>query len=74
MAKLQVRELAEKQGITLSELQRRSGLSMRTVRRNWYETANGNVSGKHTEELTWSVLEALAKALNVRVSELIQDE
>lgn len=70
MARLQLRELATKRNITLSELQRRTGLSMGLVRRYWY---NEGTEGESTtlQKVNLHALDQFAHTLDVNVSDLI---
>ena len=70
MAKLRVREIAESRGLNMSRLQIKAGVSMPSVRRYWYGTRDGSASGEPLKEVDLGVLQALARALSVPVSEL----
>ena len=63
--RLRLRELAEEQGLNMSQVQRESGLTMGMVRRYWYND---------TTEVRLTALGALAKMLGVRPGELLTDE
>jgi transcriptional regulator with XRE-family HTH domain len=65
MARLRVRQIAEEQQISMSELSRRADVNITTVRRIWRDSHH-NVS--------FHVLEKLALVLHVRVTGLIDDE
>lgn len=65
MARFKVKELAKKQGLTSEDLARKSGLKISTVR-NLYQDAVEN-PGVHT-------LAAVAKALGVRIEDLLGDD
>ncbi len=59
---LRVREIAEKQGLNISQLSIKSGLALTTVRRYWRD---------EDRFVSLSALAALAKALGVKPSELL---
>lgn len=65
VVRLRLRELAEKKGLNMSQVQRDSGLTMGMVRRYWYN---------HTSEVRLTALSALAETLGVRPIELLTDE
>jgi len=70
MANLRVRELAELRGLNMSRLQMKAGVSMPSVRRYWYGTRDGSAHGEPLKEVDLGVLQSLARALGVAVSEL----
>lgn len=72
MLRLKVREVAEAQNLNLSQLQRRSGVTMPSVRRYWYNTRDGKSEGEPLLEVNLTVLEAIADALKVDVTQLIE--
>ncbi len=74
MPSLKIRELAEAQGMNISQLQRRADITMNTARRYWYNTRNGKADGDPLEELNLPVLQAIAGVLGVKVRDLIGDE
>jgi transcriptional regulator with XRE-family HTH domain len=74
MPRLKVRELAESQGMNMSQLQRKSGVTMPSVRRYWYNTKDGKVEGQGLREVDLSVLAAIAAALGVKSRDLFTDE
>ncbi len=71
MARLRVRELAEAQGLNMSQLQRESRLTMNMVRRYWYNTADGkDESNKPLVLVSLDALDTLANVFNVKVGDL----
>ncbi len=74
MAKLRLKEIAEAQGLNMSQLQRQSGLTMGVVRRYWYSTANGLADGDPLEMVSLTHINRLAEVLNVRPGELLGTE
>lgn len=72
MPRLRVRELAEAKGLNMSQLQRRSGVTMPSVRRYWYNTKDGKADGEPLVEINLSVLDAIALALGVELHNLIE--
>ena len=74
MAKLRVDEVAKERGINISQLQRKADIAMRTARRYWFNTQTGNTTGEPLKEISLEVLSAIAKALEVRVVDLISEE
>lgn len=74
MPKLKVRELAEAQGLNMSQLQRKSGVTMPSVRRYWYNTRDGKAEGEQLVEINLTVLGAIARVLGVVTRDLLSDE
>lgn len=74
MTKLRVDKVAKERGINLSQLQRKADIAMRTARRYWFNTQSGNTTGEPLKEISLEVLSAIAKALEVRVVDLISEE
>jgi transcriptional regulator with XRE-family HTH domain len=74
MPRLKVRELAEAQGLNMSQLQRKSGVTMPSVRRYWYNTRDGKSEGEPIHEVDLTVLAAIAAALGVKSRDLFTDE
>jgi hypothetical protein len=74
MPRLKVREVAEAQGLNMSQLQRKSGVTMPSVRRYWYNTKDGKVEGQSIREVDLTVLAAIAAALGVKSRDLFTDE
>ncbi len=74
MTKLRVNEVAKERGMNLSQLQRKADIAVRTARRYWFNTQSGNVTGEPLKEISLEVLSAIAKALEVRVVDLISEE
>jgi transcriptional regulator with XRE-family HTH domain len=64
MVRLRVREIAQEKRLTISELSRRAGLNIGTVRRVWNDPHH---------DVSMHVLEKLAGALEVRLTALIDD-
>ena len=67
MPRLRLREIAEAQGFTISQLQRRTGLDIGMVRRYWY---NEGRKGPLTE-VNLAALYKLAEVLHVKPGELL---
>ncbi len=65
MARLRLKELAEERGLNMSQLQRRSGLTMGMVRRYWLN---------ETGEVSLEALDRLAALLDVNPGELLVHE
>jgi transcriptional regulator with XRE-family HTH domain len=63
--KLRLQELAQSKGLTLSQVQRRSGLTMTMVRRYWYN---------ETSEVSLRALETLSELLQVAPGDLLTKE
>src|SRR5262245_49635547 len=74
MPRLKVRELAEAQGLNMSQLQRKSGVTMPSVRRYWYNTRDGRSEGEALKEIDLGVLAAIAAVLGVKSRDLLTDE
>lgn len=70
MARLRVREFAEARGLSKARLQIKAGISMGSVRRYWYGTRDGAAAGEPLQEVDLIVLQALARALDVEISDL----
>jgi DNA-binding Xre family transcriptional regulator len=72
MVKLQVKELAQREGWCLSQLQREAKLTTGMARRYWYGTKSGKA---HDPELLTEInlekLAAIAKVLNVQPGDLL---
>lgn len=64
MAKLRVREVAEAQGVNISQLSRRADLNYRTVHRIWNEP---------DYDASLSTLNKIAAVLDVSVKDLIEN-
>ncbi len=73
LVRLKVREIAEAQNLNMSQLQRKAGVTMPSVRRYWYNTRDGKAEGQPLREIDLSVLVAIARVLGVRPVELIDD-
>lgn len=74
MPQLKVRELAEAQNLNMSQLQRKSGVTMPSVRRYWYNTRDGKSEGEPLIEVNLAVLAAIAHALGVKTRDLFSEE
>src|SRR5262245_36102126 len=74
MTKLRVDKVAKEKGMNLSQLQRKADIAVRTARRYWFNTQSGNTTGEPLKEISLEVLSAIAKALEVRVVDLIAEE
>lgn len=74
MPRLRVREVAEQQGMNLSQLQRKADIAVRTARRYWFNTKTGNVTGEPMEELHLGILKQIADALGVQPTDLIEND
>lgn len=68
--RLRVRELAEKDGMTMGAFQRRTGVSMSTARRFWYSTSDGKVDGPPLKQVSLEVIEQIANFFDVEPGEL----
>jgi DNA-binding Xre family transcriptional regulator len=62
--RLRIREVAEERGFNMSSLSRASDVSFRTVKRLWKDP---------TQSANTYTLERIARALSVRVADLIDD-
>jgi transcriptional regulator with XRE-family HTH domain len=65
MTKLRLQEIATSQGFTMSQVQRRTGLTMTMVRRYWYN---------QTRTISLDALDALSTLLNVSPGDLLVKE
>lgn len=74
MPRLKVRDIAEELGLNMSQLQRKSGVTMPSVRRYWYNTKDGKSEGQPLREVDLSVLSAIAAVLGVKTRDLFTDE
>lgn len=80
MARLKVQEHAEKRGLNLSQLQARVNkrlekpVAMGTMRRYWYATRDGKARGDAIEQVDIHLLGTIARALEVRVSDLLNED
>jgi transcriptional regulator with XRE-family HTH domain len=74
MPQLRIRELAEAQGLNISQLQRKADITMGTARRYWYATKDGKAEGPPLEELNLPVLKSIADVLGVKVRDLLSEE
>ena len=74
MAKLKVRQVAESQGMNMSQLQKQARVGMQSVRRYWYNSRDGSADGRPLKEVDLAVLTAIAQALGVGINTLFEDE
>jgi transcriptional regulator with XRE-family HTH domain len=74
MPRLKVRDIAEELGLNMSQLQRKSGVTMPSVRRYWYNTKDGKSEGQPLREVDLTVLSAIAAVLGVKTRDLFTDE
>jgi transcriptional regulator with XRE-family HTH domain len=65
VVKIRLQELAEAQGFTISQVQRRSGLTMTLVRRYWRN---------ETTSVTLEALDVLSNLLHVAPGDLLMKE
>ena len=65
MARLKLREIAEQQGFNMSQLQRKSGLTLGMIRRYWRN---------ETKEVNLEALDTLATLLGVKPGQLLTDD
>ena len=65
MAKLRVKELAKEKGISMGKLSRAADVDMNTLRRVYDDTRYSP---------TLATLEKLAKALGVKIADLIEED
>jgi hypothetical protein len=73
MPKLKVQELARAKGFNISQLQLRTGVAMGTMRRYWYGTRDGKAEGEPLQEVDLGILAAIAKSLEVKLVDLIDE-
>jgi hypothetical protein len=71
MTKLRVQEVAQSQGLNMSQLQKKAGVTMPSVRRYWYNTRDGKAIGEPLREVDLVVLSAIAAALGVEARDLL---
>ncbi|HVB20618.1 MAG TPA: helix-turn-helix transcriptional regulator [Ktedonobacteraceae bacterium] len=62
--RLRIKEVAEERGFNMSSLSRASDVSFRTIKRLWKDP---------TQSANTYTLERIARALNVRVADLIEE-
>lgn len=80
MARLKVRDIANGRDLNLSQLHgivnKRLELpvAMGTMRRYWYATRDGREQGLPIEQVDIHLLGTIAKALNVRVADLLNED
>ena len=74
MPETRIRAVAERQGLNMSQLQRRADISMNTVRRYWYGTKTGTPDGEQLDEVSLKVMRAIARVLGVaNYRDLLED-
>lgn len=83
MARLKVQEIASGKGVNLSQLQitvnRRlpvdeKPVAIGTIRRYWYSSQDGKASGEPIELVNIHLLGTIAKALEVKISDLLNED
>ncbi len=74
VARLRLRDIALAQGLNMSQLQRRSGLTMGVIRRYWYNTANGLAEGEPLEMVSLEHIDRLATVLGVELGDLLEED
>lgn len=72
--RLRIREIAQRKGVSMSQLQRQTGLTMSLVRRYWYNTQDGRKRGKPLTFVSFEPLAVLARFLEVEPGSLLTDE
>src|SRR5262245_37609877 len=73
MPKLKVQDLARARGFNISQLQLKTGVAMGTMRRYWYGTRDGKAEGETLQEVDLSILASIAKTLEVKLIDLIDE-
>jgi transcriptional regulator with XRE-family HTH domain len=68
--RVRLKEIAESKGLNMSQIQRRSGLTMMQIRRYWHN------KGKHgaLEQVSLPAIGALSRVLEVEPGELLGRE
>jgi len=84
MAKLRIRDVADRQGIKLNQLYQSINtaraqrgekfVAMGTMRRYWHSTETGNIDGHELDQISWAFLQEVARILGVSVYELLPVE
>jgi hypothetical protein len=69
-----VQEQAERRGLNISSLSRQADITLSAARRDWYGTREGIPSGKPLRDISFDVLEKIARVLDVRALSLIQED
>jgi DNA-binding Xre family transcriptional regulator len=70
---LRVKEVAQQQGLRLSQIQREARLSITTARRYWYNSRSGLARDAGTlSEINLATLGAIAVLLKVKPGELLE--
>ena len=72
--RLRVREVAQKKKISMSQLQRQTGLTMSLIRRYWYNTHDGKKDGKPLSFVSFEHLATLARFFEVEPGSLLTEE
>lgn len=79
MARLRVRDAADARGLNLSQLwaavnkRLDEPVAMGTMRRYWYSTRDGSERGEAIELVNVHLLGTIARALEVKVAELLNE-
>ncbi|NTU79094.1 MAG: helix-turn-helix transcriptional regulator [Chloroflexales bacterium] len=74
MVHLRVKELAERQGLRLAQVQRQARLSVTTARRYWYNSRSGLARDAGTlTEVNLATLGAIAALLDVQPGDLLAE-
>jgi transcriptional regulator with XRE-family HTH domain len=72
--RLRIREVAEAQGLNLSQLARQADLGMTTVRRMWFGTGDGKDGGLPLQYVSLDALDRVARVLGVPPGELLSED
>lgn len=70
--RLQVKELAEAQGLNLATFQREAKLGITTARRLWNNTSDGSPYGPPLRRLDYDLLEVLCRFFQCAPNDLIE--
>lgn len=65
MIRLRIKEVAQQKGINQSQLQLKAGVTPQLLNRYWHN---------HTQSAAFEPLAKIAKALDVKASDLIEDD
>ena len=84
MAKLRIRDAAERHDVKLNQLYQALNTAraqrgekfaaMGTVRRYWHSTETGNLEGPELDQISWAFLQEVARILGVSVYELLPED
>jgi hypothetical protein len=74
MPKLLIKEIAQQQGVSISELQRKADIMMATCRRYWYNTRSGKTKGEPMDRWHVPTMMAIGRVLGVRFTDLFSDD